>query len=322
MGYTSIRSPNASLVNAKFFEALETDTGLAKFAQITGRFIRERLREISILDRILPRILVSKDELQTDEKSDTLYDLIEKEYDTEAPACALSFLSGVPVVFYEAKRFRVNFHPIASPLYKKPLDELLAIKQPITSILEQAIVEKINDARDAYFFNGCEVIISNFGAQYGTYQEVATPNKKLTKEVISTLTKMFSRNQLLPGVIVMNKELFDTVYEWTFQEMGMQIGEITINGFNYTTLNNIPVVTTMKKNPFSRQPLIANDVVWGFAAPDFLGVNEVLVDPKVMMKTELEAGAEAPMFLTKGWFLGGVSIGNVKGVVKIKLIAA
>ncbi|MEM2174160.1 MAG: hypothetical protein QXI58_00845 [Candidatus Micrarchaeia archaeon] len=316
MGYTQIRSPNAALVNQKFFEALESETGLAKFAQLVGKFVRERIREISILDRIIPRILVTKEELQVEDQADMLYDLVEKEYDPTVPAAAVPFLSGVNVEFFEGKRFRVYHYCIASPLFKKPIHELMAIRQPIHSILEQAIVEKINDARDTYFFNACEAVIATFGSRYNTNITKATPGGKLTKEVIAAITQAFSNNQLFPGCLVMHKSLFDTVYEWTFQDLGLQIGEVTINGIQFQTLNSIPVITTMKKNPFTRQPLIPANVVWGFAAPDFLGVNEVLVDPKVQMKTELEAEAESPIFQAKGYFYGGAAIGNVKGVVK------
>lgn len=321
MGYTQIKSPNAQLINAKFFEALDSQVGLQKFAQTFQKYIRDRIREISILDRIIPRTLVTKEELYIDDKTDAFYDLIEKEHDIEAPACGIPFLAGVNVEFFTGRKFRVNFYPISSPLFKKPVHELMAIRQPIHAILEQAIIEKINDSRDTFFFNACDAIISTYGNTYGLQISIATPGGKLTKEVISKITQAFSKNQLFPGVIVMNKALFDTVYEWTFTEMGMQIGEITINGFNFTTLNNIPVITTMKKNPFTKKALIPYDpvngsVVWAFAAPDFLGVNEVLIDPTVTMQTDLETEAESPIFKVKGHFYGGATIGNVKGVVK------
>jgi hypothetical protein len=97
------------------------------------------------------------------------------------------------------------------------------------------------------------------------------------------------------------------VFSWPFNEVGALATETSIEGFKHSTLAGFEVVRSLKPEVLRRGN------VYGFVAPEFLGVNYTLGQTSFYIDT-IEN-----MVIWMAWAMVGMGIGQVEGMRKLEL---
>lgn len=292
------------LVKDVFLEELNTQEGIEKISLAGETFIRTKLREAGFARRILLPEFVTPGELYRDEQFDQLYKLKDIEPDSQAMSITLR---GKPDYKYvQGKRYRINFYGIATEIYEKKEEELLAYEMPITKLIEQNSVLDMQKVEDGGLITHVNASITSSGMADTTSYVAGTHGSHIPRNVITKLIGLFADQSLEMEFILMNKKDFATIYLW--EDLGSSLAyEVLPGGYRYETLNGVKIITTNKSD------LVPQGTVYGFTAQQFFGDFLVLSDVKFYIKKEYDLIS----FFAKQTI--GMGIGNTKGTAKVTI---
>jgi len=137
------------LINAGFIERLDTRDGQSKTAAASLTYIKDRLREASFTDMIIPNERVVRGDLQRSTEHDTLVKIVDIEPGSRA--MPLNF-RGLPTASYvNGKRYAIGFFTISSEKFEIVEQELMAYEMPITRIIEENSLKDMVEIKDREF---------------------------------------------------------------------------------------------------------------------------------------------------------------------------
>lgn len=293
---------NAAVLNELFRSALESPEERSKLAEAGGAFVRQKLRELSFARRIVPPVMVTKDDCQRSEDHDGLVKVIDKEPDSIA--MPISF-KGVPDAQYiEGERYTVKFFTISSKKYQKTEQELLSYEMPITKIIEENSVKDIQKVEDQRFM----AYVGNAISTSGNTQTVS--DTTIEKTGISALSRLMTSQELKLDVILMTQHDFSDILAWDANAWGDKVAsEVVIDGYKYDTLLGYKLVTTIKGGA----QYVPEGKFYGFAAPQFLG------NFFVLNQTKFWVDKEANLISFQSWEDIAMGIGNINAAAEIVL---
>jgi hypothetical protein len=102
---------SAEMVNSGFIERLETE-GPTKTAAASLNYIKDRLRESSFADMIVPNERVVRGDLQRSTEHDTLVKIVDIEPGSRA--MAVNFRGQPTAEYVSGKRYAIGFFTISS----------------------------------------------------------------------------------------------------------------------------------------------------------------------------------------------------------------
>lgn len=298
-------------LNRIFVENIR-DPALRKEAEERSQaYLKLRVYEDSYMARVLPPKPISPSQCDRTLESPTLLrKIIDKEY-TDVRATVMDFRSKGDYKFIDTAQYAVDFHKIESEEYHVTEGELRAKEQPVQSLIKHHTAREIQHTMDSTFTTAIEAII--------TAAEIAAPGTQLVTvddDIIlpSNITKL--RNlldgrasfPLTAATLLMTQAQFNNIDTWPQSGVDNGMGqEYWRDGYKYDTLFRLRVVKTIKAD------LIANNVVYVFAAPEFLGHHLTFNDDRFQIKTEWDDIA------WKAWKTHGAAIGNNYAVAKMVL---
>jgi len=291
---------NASTINALFGEALNDPSEITKLAEAGGAFIRQKLRELSFLRKILPPVMVTKQDTQRS----TLHDGLTKIVDIEPDSKALPITwRGEPDARYvSGPRYEIGFFTISSELFQKTEQELLSYESPITKIIEENSVKDIQEIEDSKFIEHADAALTISG------NTSTVSDTTVTRNSLAQLVKLIVANRLKLDLLLMTQEDFADVLAFDATDVGDRIAsEITVDGYKYNTLLGYKIVTTIKND------IILPGRIYGFAAPQFLG------NFFILNQTKFWINKRANLVEWRSWEDIAVGIANVNGVARITL---
>lgn len=135
-------------VNRRFVEKTATAEGREKFSAAASAYVKDRLRESSFFEGILPIRNVSRTDrnVQRSVNHDTLVYFVEIESDSTA--LSMSFLSTPKSHYVRGYRMEVPFHRIGSKKYQIHENQLLAYDMDIMGQIRKNIVKDMEDVKD------------------------------------------------------------------------------------------------------------------------------------------------------------------------------
>lgn len=291
---------NASTINSLFSEALNDPSEITKLAEAGGAFIRQKLRELSFMRKILPPVMVTKQDTQRS----TLHDGLTKVVDIEPESKALPITwRGEPDARYvTGPRYEIGFFTISSELFEKSEQELLAYESPITKIIEENSVKDIQEEEDRIFLQHVDAAITISG------NSAVVSDTRVTRNALSQLVKIIVADRLKVDLILMTQEDFADVLAFEATDVGDRVAsEITVDGYKYNTLLGYKLVTTIKND------IVLPKNIYAFAAPQFLG------NFFILNQTKFWIDKEANIIRWRSWEDIAVGIANVKANAKITL---
>jgi hypothetical protein len=291
---------NASTVNALFGEAINDPSEITKLAAAGGAFIRQKLRELSFLRKIIPPVMVTKQDTQRSTAHDVLVKIVDIEPDSTA--MPLTWRGEPDARYVSGPRYQVNFFSISSELFSKTEQELLSYESPITKIIEENSVKDIQEEEDRTFLSHVDAAITISGNSAGV------SDTRVTRNALSQLIKIVVADRLKVDLFLMTQEDFADVLAFEATDVGDRVAsEITVDGYKYNTLLGYKLITTIKND------IVLPKNIYAFAAPQFLG------NFFILNQTKFWINKRANLVEWQSWEDIAVGIANVKGIGRITL---
>lgn len=323
----------ARVLNDLFSAKLDSAEGKEKVAQMGSVYIRDRLREVCFVDKILPPEPVTRADCQRSVNHDTLVKIIDIE--PQSRAMTLTFRGQPTARFIRAPRVEVPFYTISSEKFEKTEQELLAYEMPITKIIEDNSVKDMQEIKDREFLRHCESAVqalqteanggSATGLRASTY--ATTTKKSIIKGIgaqgsatddfvvapilrpdLVNLFKLLDSNRLRAERFVMTEPDYDDILAWTLNDMGDKMqSETMVDGYKYNVLLGRKLIRTIKTD------ILRVGNVYCYTAPEFFGKNFILNNTKFYIDKV------ANLITWQSWMDIAIAVINVASVVKLEL---
>lgn len=307
------------LVNRRIMESLDRNE-TEKVAQAGSDYTRIQVREDSFMFKILPPQKATDDMLDRD--LDERIRIIE-ELEPDSPGAKWVPLQTLPDGEYiTGSRYQVPFARLVTKSYKKDVDELRTYRQDLRKIFTDLSIKDGLAEIDSKGIETVNAIVDDVGS--GDQQRLtgkvqrASFSGGVTVENIVEAKKLLPRgSQTMPGkfrlrnyLALCNDVTAQDILKLQEQEVGTSNKEQMFReGLTSDSYLGMKFIFTIKDN------LVPDNVVYLFAAPEFLGKSYYLTDWTMFMKKEA--------FFVE-WFsywFGGFAIGNVAGVARVDLDA-
>jgi len=316
MGQNNEQNVPVSVLNAKVVDFLERGE-VEKVAQASSEYTRTQIREDSFAFKITPPEKATDDMLDRDldERLRIIWEL-----EPDSPGSMWVPLQTIPEGEYiKGSRYQIPFARVLTRKYTKDVDELRTYRQDIRKLLTDNSIKDGLAEIDAKWINTMERIVKD------TAGAIPGPNLftgkvqwrgfsgGLTKENFVEAKKMLPRGsttmagkfRLRNYVALMNDVTAQDWQKLTTLEVGDEpVTDMFRNGMTMDTFLGIKNVFTIKDD------LVPDNVVYFFAAPEFLGKCFYMTDWTMFMKKE------AYFIEMFSYWMGGFAIGNVAGVCR------
>jgi len=329
----------ARVLNELFTTKLGSAEGKEKIAEYGGSYIRDRLREVSFARKILPPEQVTRADCQRSVNHDTLVKIVDIE--PRSRAMTITFRGQPTARFIRGQRAEIAFFTIASEVFQKTEQELLAYEMPITKIIEENSVKDIQEIEDREFLihveaavqalqveaNGGTAVPLNasslnsptppveFSIRKGELARTATTNDATVRPVqrpdIVGLFKMLDGNRLRAERLLMTEVDWDDLLQWTVEDFGDRLqSETAVDGYKYNTLLGRAYIRTVKTD------ILRPGNIYCFTKPEFFGKFYVLNNTKFYIDKI------ANLITFQAWEDIGMGLINIAAVRKLELYSA
>jgi hypothetical protein len=333
---------SAEMVNSGFIERLETE-GPTKTAAASLNYIKDRLRESSFTDMIVPNERVVRGDLQRSTEHDTLVKIVDIEPGSRA--MSINFRGQPTAQYVNGKRYAIGFYTISSLKFEIVEQELMAYEMPITRIIEENSLKDMVEVKDREFLNHVESCVNAMQAEgnsgssafsviggqvtiskikgvlaqqsggnatdYTTYA-IQRPDivniKKLLKRQITVGGETIRAGRLRPALMLMTETDADDFDQWTHEDYGDRLqSETALDGYTYNKVLGLRIIRTIKND------ILREGNVYVFTSPEFFGRNYTLNDVKFYIDKV------ANRIFWQAWMDVGMGFGNIAAVVKLEL---
>lgn len=332
---------SAEMVNSGFIERLETE-GSTKTAAASLNYIKDRLRESSFADMIVPNERVVRGDLQRSTQHDTLVKIVDIEPGSRA--MAVNFRGQPTAEYVSGKRYAIGFFTISSLKFEIVEQELMAYEMPVTRIIEENSLKDMVEVKDREFLNHVESCIDamqsegsvttfntsnwaatqqfskikgslalqqttdNFNVQAIQRTDIVELKKLLKRQVLDTSGNVVRQGRLRPALMLMTESDADDFDQWTHEDYGDRLqSETALDGYTYNKVLGLRIVRTIKND------ILREGNVYVFTAPEFFGRNYTLNDVKFYIDKI------ANRIFWQAWMDVGMGFGNIASVVKLEL---
>jgi len=336
---------SAEMVNSGFIERLDTD-GPTKTAAAALNYIKDRLREASFADMIVPNQRVVRGDLQRSTEHDTLVKIVDIEPGSRA--LTLNFRGQPTAQYVTGKRYAITFWTISSLKFEIVEQELLAYEMPVTRIIEENSLKDMLEVKDREFLNHVDACIEamqeegnggavsfnqtnvNAGSVVGVSKvkgslalastlddfehfaiqrpDIVKIKKLLKQQVVDSTGAVVRQGRLKPALMLMTEVDTDDFDTWTLEDYGDRLqSETTTDGYTYNKVLGLRIIRTIKVD------ILREGNVYVFTSPDFFGRNYTLNDVKFYIDKI------ANRIFWQAWMDIGMGFGNIASVVKMEL---
>ena len=333
----------AEMVNSGFIERLETE-GPTKTAAASLNYIKDRLRESSFADMIIPNERVVRGDLQRSTEHDTMVKIVDIEPNSRA--MSVNFRGQPTATYVTGKRYAIGFFTISSLKFEIVEQELMAYEMPVTRIIEENSLKDMVEVKDREFLNHVESCVdamqeeagsasfnvshleddsaiscsklkgtlalqqssNNFNSLAIQRPDIVKLKKLLKRQVIDASGNVIRQGRLKPAVMLITESDADDFDQWTLEDYGDRLqSETALDGYTYNKVLGLRVIRTIKND------ILREGNVYVFTSPEFFGRNYTLNDVKFYIDKI------ANRIFWQAWMDVGMGFGNIAAVVKMEL---
>ena len=298
----------AQLLNETLFEQLSTP-GMEKTAiDAVNDFTRTKMREDGFYRRIMPPLQISNDELDRQVDTDKPVKIVDKEPDSPA-AISIPFATLPMNLYIRGPRYRVTFDRIVTPRFTKDVDELRTYVMDIRQVLSDNAIKDMLAEEDSKFLTACDSILGAAASIVPTsgVAQRETIVGGVTRDTVVESLKIMPKtpSHLEVNTVLVNNVTIKEIMKWGRDEAGGDFSQDTLkNGWSEAELLNCRWIITIKRN------LVADDSIYMFADPKFIGKNYLLEDTTMYIKRE------AYMLEFFAYETAGGTIGHTSGIAR------
>jgi hypothetical protein len=274
-------------------------------------YTRTKMREDGFARRILPPETVTDADL--DRQVDTAKPVIIIDREPDSPAAQSVPFATLPNNRYiQGDRYRVMFDRIETPRYTSDINALRTYDMDIRKILADNSIKDMLAEEDGKFISVCDQIagtvdVANADSGGVHYKKIVDATGPITRESLAASMKTMPR---LKGRLTPEKTLVNNITIWDIvafgrDELGGDLAQdLLLNGFSERVMLGVTWLITIKVE------LVADNTMYHFAAPKYLGKFFILEDATMFIKRE------AFMLEFYAYESIGCTIGNITGVTK------
>jgi hypothetical protein len=328
-------------LNSGFVHGLDQVGGTEKAAAASLNYIKDRLRESSFTDMIIPNERVVRGDLQRSTEHDTLVKIVDIEPGSRA--MAVNFRGQPTAEYVNGKRYAIGFFTISSLKFEIVEQELMAYEMPVTRIIEENSLKDMVEVKDREFLNHVESCVDAMqeegtgstvftsastsvskikgilatqaaggSTDYTTYaiqrSDIVNIKKLLKRQIVDGSGNIVRAGRLRPALMLMTESDADDFDQWTHEDYGDRLqSETALDGFTYSKVLGLRIIRTIKND------ILREGNIYVFTAPEFFGRNYTLNDVKFYIDKV------ANRIFWQAWMDVGMGIGNIAGVVKLEL---
>lgn len=300
------------LLNETLFEQLSTPGMEKKAVDAVNDFTRTKMREDGFYRRIIPPLQISNDELDRQVDTDKPVKVIDKEPDSPA-AISIPF-ANLPInVYIRGPRYRVLFDRIVTPRFTKDVDELRTWVMDIRQVLSDNAIKDMLAEEDTKFLtavNACLVGQDSTVPVSGVAQWQSISGG-ITRDTMQDAFKIMPKtpSHLEVHTVLINNVTIREIMKWGRDEMGGDFSQDLVkNGWSEQEFMNARFIITIKRD------LVADDTIFMFADPKFIGKSFLLEDTTMYIKRE------AYMLEFFAYETTGGSIGHTGGLARADFV--
>lgn len=286
-------------------------SGMEKVASLTEDFIRDRIRETSVLNRALPPVVLTENQLERNTDND--WPLKRVEIEPNSKAFVIGFRGKGSARFMEGRKYEVYFTKIETEHFKKTREELMTMKYPVMDVVNNNFVLDMQEQLDGMFKVRLDAAATAAGNSAGAG---AGAVKDVFKNAVIAAARKVIGKRRRPARLIMTESTFLNLAKLEPDKIGYEpVSRIAFNGVApEKTFLGYEVITTI--NSTTANSVWSDDDVYAIAAPEFLGSNFILGDVQQEMKRE------GNMLEWWAWADQGTEIGNVASVARITGISS
>jgi hypothetical protein len=338
---------SGEMVNSGFIERLETE-GPEKTAAESLNYIKDRLREASFTDMVVPNQKVVRGDLQRSTEHDTMVKIIDIEPGSRA--MPLTFRGQPDAKYVSGKRYAIGFFTISSLKFEIVEQELMAYEMPVTRIIEENSLKDMVEIKDREFLSHVDSCIEamqaessdgttaggfcstnvNAGTVTGVSKvkgslalaaaaddfearaiqrpDIVQIKKLLKRQIVDTGGNIVRNGRLKPAVMLITESDSDDFDQWTLEDMGDKLQSETAT--EGWTYNKAVGLRIIRT---IKNDILREGNVYVFTAPEFFGRNYTLNDVKFYIDKI------ANRIHWQAWMDVGMGFGNIAAVVKLEL---
>ena len=279
---------------------------MEKVAAMTEDFIRDRIREVSAANRVIPPVVLT--EAQIERNTDNDWPLKRVEIEPDSKAMTLGFRGKGEAKFFDGKKYEVYFNKIEAEHFKKTKEELMTMRYPVMDVINNNIILDMQEQLDGMFVKRLEAAALASGNKISD-----TTNTTLTKEILIDAAQLIVGKRRRGVRLVMTEARFMDLMRLNPDKIGYDhVGRLAFDGVREVKkFGGFEVITTI--NSSTAGSVWDDKVIWLVAEPQWLGSNFILGDVTQEMKRE------GNMLEWWAWQDQGIEIGNINGLVRINL---
>lgn len=277
----SIVDPNIRESNAVLIEGLRNEATRKEAADTVRDYLRIRNREDGMVGKILPRTNITS--AQLDRQVDTPDPVVVNDIEADSSgADVVAFGTGPKTVMIDAGRYAVVFKRIESRRYQQDVNRMLTWNMDIKQQLKDFLLKDIQYAEDAGFIAACNSIVGDVNTVNENVESCLwTTQGPLDRVSFSNARKgLQATNRHLRSTIgLMNDLTVWDIPKLNRNEIGGDLAEkLFTDGNIMTNVMGLNLVVTIKNE------LVADNDLWQFANPEYLG--DFLVLDDIILSTE------------------------------------
>lgn len=294
---------------------------MTKLAAAGEDYIRTHIRESGFMRKIIPSKPISNEELDRVVEHDRPVRFEELETNHKG-AVSLPFNVTSDTEFFYGPKGQIDFHTIRTPVFTKNVNELRTYRHDIRKVVTEHALNDIETREDTAFIDLCNSIVRGYdeAGKSGSKQHFKAGTGAdrspelaggMSKEVYVEIKKKLESFRLNNGVFLMNTKTAKEFEKYDSLALGDDLtGKMFkegLKGMGDAVVGGVPHVYTIKDE------LVADNVIYCFTEPNYLGRFYTLQDVRLFVKREDD---QLKMYASE---VVGAGILNVAGVVKIDL---
>lgn len=244
------RGADAKAINAHFFTKIASPEGVAEIGMGATTYVRDRLRELAIVRKLLVVEYVHPDDLERDENTEFFKKIVDLEPDSTA--LSISIRGDAPGRYVHGDRVAMFFGRITSPRFAKKVTELMSYEAPITKIIEDNTIRDIQEIEDYKWFSAVEqgVLGKAAGSHRAHFQDTwedTSLRTRVDRITITDTAALLAANERRAATLVMSQA---DVMKFSGQDAAI-VGDdlaskVTIEGWEYADLFGLRLIASIK----------------------------------------------------------------------------
>lgn len=312
---------------------LSDPSARSKISARFGGYVRDRLREASFAEQVLPPETLDRSQCQVSTQHESLVKI--EFLEPKSRAMTVTFRGEPRANFIRGERVEIPFFTVMSDMFQKPEQEFLVYPFPLGKVIEQNSVRDIGEIQDREFLIHAEASVQALQTEAnttttalnptalgtgavefsvrkgelariatGTFSSVALP---LQRPDLANLFKLLDGNRLESDQFLITSVDWDDLLQWTVEDQGDKIqSETAVQGWKYNMVLGRRYIRTVKTD------ILRPGNIYCFTSPDFLGRFYVLNSVKFYIDKYIN------MVKFVAWKDIGMSFVNIASVRKLE----